>query len=158
MIYKRKIMPSTVVIKAAIEDVFPLLCPERERDWLPGWDYEMVHSNSGLIELGCIFKNSMDEKNVTWICTTYDKKDYEIYFVQYFNSVMVGELGISLSMVDEKITRMEIINTRTALNEEGNKFVEEHSEKDMTEFWNKAGKMIEYYLENGKMIELKNLL
>lgn len=154
MIYKRKIMPSTVVIKAAIEDVFPLLCPERERDWLPGWDYEMVHSNSGIIELGCIFKNFMDGKKVTWVCTTHDKKDYKIYFIQYFDSVMVGELGLSLSVIDEKTTKMEITNIRTALNEVGNELLEGFSDKDFSEFWNNAGKMIEYYLEHGKMIEL----
>jgi len=157
MIYKRKAMPSTVVIKAAIEDVFPLLCPERERDWLPGWNYEMVHSNSGIIEQGCIFKNFKDGEKIIWICSTYDKKDYKIYFVQYFDSVMVGELGLSLSVIDEKTTKMEIINIRTALNEVGNELLEGFSDKDFSEFWNDAGKMIEYYLENGKMIELKDL-
>ena len=152
MIYKREKMQCTVAIKSGIDDVFPLLCPERERDWLPGWDYEMVHSNSGLIELGCIFKSFAEGKTIDWICTTHNKIDHKIYFIQSFNTDILGELGLSLSVIDDKTTKMEIIQTRTALNEEGNKLVEEHSEKDMAEFWNKAGKMIEYYLENGKMI------
>ena len=40
---------------AAPEKVFPLLCPVREADWIPGWQYELVYSESGVAELGCVF-------------------------------------------------------------------------------------------------------
>ena len=34
--------------------VFPLLCPVRETDWVPGWQYRMIYSLSGM-EAGCVF-------------------------------------------------------------------------------------------------------
>lgn len=44
-------------IEAPPARVFPLLCPVREADWLEGWGeiVEMVHSDSGLAEDGCVF-------------------------------------------------------------------------------------------------------
>lgn len=41
--------------------VFPLLCPVREREWLPGWQADIVHSTSGLVEEGCIFRSQAEE-------------------------------------------------------------------------------------------------
>ena len=40
---------------ASPERVFPLLCPVREADWIPGWRYKLIYSESGVAELGCIF-------------------------------------------------------------------------------------------------------
>ena len=41
-------------IEAAPDKIFPLLDPVREKEWLDGWEYEMIYSNSGLGENGCI--------------------------------------------------------------------------------------------------------
>jgi hypothetical protein len=35
---------------AAPEKVFPLLCPVREGDWLPGWKYRLIY---------CVFSASL---------------------------------------------------------------------------------------------------
>ena len=36
--------------------VFPLLCPVREVDWIPGWTTDWVISQSGVAEQNCIFQ------------------------------------------------------------------------------------------------------
>jgi len=35
--------------------VFPLLCPVRERDWLEGWEADILYAPSGHAEPGCVF-------------------------------------------------------------------------------------------------------
>jgi len=40
---------------AAPEDIFPLLCPTREYDWIPHWACKLIHSGSGFAELDCLF-------------------------------------------------------------------------------------------------------
>lgn len=42
-------------LPAPPEEVFPLLCPVRERGWLAGWEARLVHSASGFAEPGCVF-------------------------------------------------------------------------------------------------------
>ena len=46
----------TQSINGTPEQVFPLLCPVRETDWIPGWTTDWVISNSGLAERGCILQ------------------------------------------------------------------------------------------------------
>ena len=41
--------------KGTVEEVFPLLCPKREEEWIPGWECETIWSKSGYNEEGAIF-------------------------------------------------------------------------------------------------------
>jgi uncharacterized protein YndB with AHSA1/START domain len=52
-------------VAAPPERVFPLLCPVREREWVPGWHADILHSTSGVAELGCVFRT--EEPSTTWI-------------------------------------------------------------------------------------------
>jgi hypothetical protein len=42
----------TIHVKATIEEVFPLLCPKREEEWIPGWECETIWSTTGYNEEG----------------------------------------------------------------------------------------------------------
>jgi hypothetical protein len=59
-------------IDASPEEVFPLLCPEREKAWLPGWDYRMIHSASGVAERGAVFETPHAQGRTTWLVTEYE--------------------------------------------------------------------------------------
>lgn len=52
--------------------LFPLLCPTTELDWLPRWNCELLHSESGFMELNCIFKTTYFGVAEVWVCTRYD--------------------------------------------------------------------------------------
>lgn len=40
--------------------VFPLLCPVREAEWVPDWKYQLIYSQSGFAEEGCVFTTPND--------------------------------------------------------------------------------------------------
>lgn len=42
-------------LPAAPDQVFPLLCPVREAEWIPGWTADLVWSRSGFAEAGAVF-------------------------------------------------------------------------------------------------------
>ena len=53
--------------------VFDLLCPVKEAEWLDGWDYTLLHSESGLAEEGCVFLSRQEgEKDTIWMITKRD--------------------------------------------------------------------------------------
>jgi hypothetical protein len=89
---------------AAPEKVFPLLCPVREADWLPGWQYRLIYSDSGVAELGCVFttpnppgsasQGQSDE--TTWIVTDYDPAALRIAYVWIKPDHIITELRIQL--------------------------------------------------------------
>ena len=47
------------MLKGTPDDIFPLLCPVREYEWLETWQCEMIYTKSGFTELDCIFKTSL---------------------------------------------------------------------------------------------------
>ena len=66
-------------INATPEKVFPLLCPVREADWLDGWQYSMIYSESGLVEEGAVFSTPCEgEEDTVWIVTKHDPQKHEM--------------------------------------------------------------------------------
>lgn len=59
-------------IDAAPEQVFPLLCPEREKEWLPGWNSHMIYSVSGVAELGAVFETTHGPGSTLWMITRHE--------------------------------------------------------------------------------------
>lgn len=47
--------------------VFPLLCPEREKEWIPGWEARMIHSQSGFAEPGAVFATPHADGEALWV-------------------------------------------------------------------------------------------
>ena len=59
--------------KATVEEVFPLLCPKKEEEWIPGWECETIWSKSGYNEEGAIFRTTKPyDTELYWITLQYD--------------------------------------------------------------------------------------
>lgn len=65
------------------ENVFPLLCPVREYEWIPTWECKIVYTDSGYAELGCVFITDFGDSGgaETWVVCSYEK-DRLIGFVK----------------------------------------------------------------------------
>jgi hypothetical protein len=154
---------------ASPERVFPLLCPVREAEWIPGWQYTLTYSDSGVAELGCIFttrdpavesekyssgSNQRDPNSpeTTWICVDYDPGAFRIAYVWIKPGRVATELRIQLSRAQDGDTRSHIRFQYTGLSADGNREVQGY---DRTWFeakmrgWETA---INHYLKTGKMI------
>ncbi|MDP3177183.1 MAG: SRPBCC family protein [Spirochaetaceae bacterium] len=83
-------------LDARADDVFPLLCPIKEYDWLPGWSCEMVYSASGVAEKDAVFRTRerLGHKAV-WTTITYEPP----LFIEYLVVMGLGavmRLGVRL--------------------------------------------------------------
>lgn len=59
---------------ASIDEIFPLLCPKREEEWIPGWECETLWSKSGYNEAGAIFRTAKPYgTELFWNTLQYDK-------------------------------------------------------------------------------------
>lgn len=140
-------------IKASPAVVFTLLCPVREADWLFGWDYKLIYSESGFAEEGGVFTSSHGgEKDTIWLITKRDENNKEIEFVRITPESRVAKLVISVEEAKDGNSIVNISYTYTALNENGNRFIEELSEEKFIEamkFWENS---MNYYLKTGKKL------
>ena len=139
---------------AAPKEVFPLLCPVREKDWLDGWDYTMIHSVSGLIEEGCVFSTPHHgQQDTIWYVTVYDKINFKIEFVRVTPEEEVVRINIGLAGKDNGTTTSTITYQYTALNEKMNEWLKTQfgdSFRESMIWWEKA---INHYLRTGEMLK-----
>ncbi len=82
--------------------IFPLLCPVREAEWLPGWQAEVLHSNSGFAELGCVFlTQDEDGYERVWTISRHDPVAGALQFVQFMAGLCVIRLDIQLEAMGQ---------------------------------------------------------
>jgi hypothetical protein len=105
-------------IHAAPKQVFPLLCPEREKEWLPGWDARMIHSASGVAERGAVFETRNDAGRTLWVVTEYDPPR-RVAFARWQPDGLVVHIEISLGRQHGGHTAVCICYTYTAADEAG---------------------------------------
>lgn len=128
-------------IAATPERVFPLLCPEREKQWLPGWDARWIHSSSGLAEAGAVFatRDAGSAAEVIWVVTAHRPPAF-LQFVRWHPGAMVVELQLDLQPAGDAPgeTWLDICYTFTALSQAGAARIEamtdEQWQQQMT-FW-----------------------
>ena len=142
---------------ASPDKVFPLLCPVREKDWLDGWDYEMIHSVTGLAEKDCVFSTfGQGQEKTIWHITQHNQVNHSIEFVRFTPNLNVVKININLEGRQDGNTETLIKYQYTGLNEDQNNFIEDELEESFTvsmQWWEKA---INYYLETGEMLKLES--
>lgn len=151
---KRVIHQFTQTNCAPPEKVFPLLCAVREAEWVPGWDYRLIYSNSGIAECGCVFITANEGgTETTWIVTDHDPAAFKIAFVWVNPGFVAAQISIRLHATSSNQTAALISYTYTGLSENGNREVErydrvwfEHKMRD----WERA---INHYLRTGQKID-----
>ena len=140
-------------INASSSDVFTLICPVREAEWLSGWDYELIYSVSRVAEEGCVFTSKQKgEKDTIWLITKRDEANKETEFARITPESRVAKLNISVEDADEGASLVNITYVITALNESGNKFIEELTEAKFNEnmaFWEKS---MNHFIQTGKQL------
>ena len=112
-------------IHAGPEAVFPLLCPVREHEWVPGWATDWVISASGVAEEGCVFQTpgEGDLPPAVWVVTEHDPGTFHVAMVKTQPGYLVTRLQIDLAP-DGGDTLSTISYEYTALGPEGEDFVE----------------------------------
>lgn len=128
--------------------VFPLLCPERQKDWLDGWSYEMKYSESGLIEQDCIFYTSTDSQTKdVWVVSFYDIVDRQIEFLRVSPEACVIKINMTVKDIKDQQAETEIIYTYTALNPRRAFFLEHYMEPLLQKSVNMWGESLNRFLE-----------
>lgn len=74
VISPRRTFEQVARLEAPPGEVFPLLCPVREYDWIPAWRCELLYTASGVAEEGCLFRTAAPDGSggMTWVVTRYE--------------------------------------------------------------------------------------
>jgi hypothetical protein len=134
-------------------EIFPLLCPVREKEWLQDWEYKMIYSESGFAEKGCIFETNNNYGSYQWIVTKHDKDSHEIQFIKVRANDIYVIIDIELTEKSERVILCNIQYTFIPLeNEVAEIMYRENTEEAFNEHMKKWEDSLNYYLKNAKML------
>jgi hypothetical protein len=141
-------------LNSSPDKVFPLLCPTKEYDWIETWKCDLIFSDSGLAEPDCIFKtNFPSEGEETWITDRIEPNKI-IQFIRVSEHQVI-RFCISLTDNRNDTTTAKWEQTITALNKEGNLYVENCSIPEFEKKIKGLEMMINHYLNTGEMYRTK---
>lgn len=152
----RVVRSFTQRIEARPDDVFPLLCPVREGEWLDGWadQVAMIHSESGVAEDGCVFRTRPSGRPETiWMVTRHDPVERIVEFARVTTGLVATRLRIQVEGQGDGSSRVHVAYTFTPLGPEGRAFVEEsHSAASFREdmAWWEAS--MNHWLRSGRIL------
>jgi len=149
---RRKKRCYTQTIHAEPRKVFPLLCPVRELEWVPGWSPDWVRSDSGFAEEGCVFQTPGEPAPAIWVVTRCDPKNYRVEMIKVTPGHTVGRIEISLEAAGDSGTRARVCYEFTAIGPAGDQFIEEFTEQWYERFMQGWERAINHYLETGAPI------
>ena len=137
-------------IEASAVEVFPLLCPVREVEWLEGWTFSPVYLESGLIELGGVFTTrGADGTDTVWVTTKHDRERGIVEFTRFTHNTTVCVLQIVVTPGGATRSFVDITYTYTSLGVDGDRFLDSWTEEaflSAVTFWEKS---MNHFLKTG---------
>lgn len=154
---ERVVKSYTMNLFAPPVDVFPLLCPVRESEWIEPWSCKMVYSASGLAENNAVFTTDFASQGgaETWVVCRYEK-DRAIEFIRLAPGFKVNRLDVILAAAGESTTAVWT-HTYTGLSEAGNQWIRALSDETFQLEKAALEKMLNHYLSTGAMLKMADL-
>lgn len=116
--------------------VFPLLCPVRETEWVPGWAPVAIFTRSGYAEPDCVFITGEEETEpeTIWVITERDEVAFRLEMIKVTPGMTVGRIRIALEPDGEMGSIATVTYSYTAMSADGERFIYAYSEEFFKEF------------------------
>ncbi len=163
------VQKNRMIIKAARDKIFPLFCPVREEEWIPGWDksiYENTYTKSGFVEKYSIFKENSQRKFLfgekcitTWVTTVYEPEKYRQDFTIIYGDFAILNRSFRLDEIDTQRTLIKNTDTVIFLKQPLKGIRRRIFTIKLTAM--KFGLfmiLVKYYAEKDKMLKIPNIL
>ena len=137
--------------KAAVEEVFPLLCPKREEEWIPGWKCETIWSNTGYNEEGAIFKTTRPYgTELYWTTLQYDIRSKIVDFLITAPRLYMFRFKIKVEEIGNGGLSITFTQIFTSISEEGNILLKGYESEDFNERLKQLERFMNSYLEENR--------
>lgn len=123
-------------INRPVDEVFPLLSPEGETLWVPGWKYENLSGSPDLHEDYVFLTRDHDHASseALWIVKRYEPGNHHVQFYKVEPGDKVGVVSVTCKSSGADETRVQVTYSYTGLSEKGNEFVESFTREAYYEF------------------------
>lgn len=140
-------------VPAMILEIFPLLCPKKEEEWIPGWECEVISSKSGCNEENAIFRTRKPYgTGLIWHTLAYDLEARRVDFFITASHLYNFRFKIRLSESGENGTKLMFSQEFFSISEEGTVLIEQYRNEDFQARLLKLGEFMTRYLKEKRTI------
>lgn len=137
-------------LDAPIDRVFPLLSPEGETLWVPGWRYTPLVDAHPLAEDGVFLTEGHDHgaAEAIWLVKRYEPERHHVTYYKIEPEEKVGVVDVRCRALSDARTEVEVGYRYTALAPAGEVFVAEFSAEAYADFMAEWRRLMEAYFES----------
>lgn len=140
-------------VSAPPDEVFPLLCPVREFEWLSGWDCTLIHSTSGLAEQGAVFTTQAEGEPLTvWTINRHDPQARVIAFVCVTPGSRVRVLEITVAEAPAGGSDLTWSHTFTTLGPAGEAFLDAYPAEVYRHHMDFLARSLQHFCRTGERL------
>lgn len=152
-----------IVVRGDADACFALACPVAELDWIDGWQFHLLYSDSGRNEEDCTFIEAASgfavhrvaRCDTYWYTTLYDRVARRFHAVLLSDDFIVGKFTCEVDALGPGNCRMRWTLTDSGLSEAGNRIILE------SDFETRVANMLSFlansakqYTETGTVLRL----
>lgn len=134
------------------DEVFPLLCPVREADWIDGWNPSLVITGSGAGEQDCVFLTGSADGDAIWYIVARSAEQHRLELIKITPGVTACRCTIQLRAA-EGGSEADVTYMHTSLGPRGDAFVEAFTEASYLAFMREWERRLNHYLTTGKILK-----
>jgi hypothetical protein len=136
---------------ASPAQVFPLLCPVREADWIDGWDPPLILSYSGVCEPDCVFLTPATPYDAIWYVTQHKPESWFVEMIKITPDVTACKLTIQVRPADSG-SEAVVTYCHTSLGPQGDALVASFTEEYYKQFMLEWESRINHFLSHGEAL------
>lgn len=145
-------------IHGPIDEVFSLLCPTREHEWIEAWTQSgsgrLFYSDSGYNEKYCVFESKIVPLwgPEIWVTSQHDPENHTIQFVRVQPETMVVVSDVALEALPDGTTQYRLRDTMTALTPAGAAILSAMSQEAFEMHMSVLGETLDHFCSTGEML------
>jgi hypothetical protein len=137
-----------IYCQASIQQVFSLLCPKREEEWIPGWECQTLWSKSGYNEEGAIFKTAKPYgTELYWVTLQYDIANRIVDFLITAPHLFMMRYIITVDAKEADRLAITFNQTFTSVSDEGDICIDRYQQEDLQARLNALKEYLQKFLD-----------
>ena len=154
-----------VLINAPAQSIFPLACPVGELKWIDNWRFDLIYSESGINETGCVFLEPssalsmlrLPNADTYWTCNRFDTEQHVFEAVWITRDLTIANWVLRMTDLGGGRTRVAWDLAYTGLGEAGNRLIEEAGlDRRMKRGLEFLATALKHYVETGELYRLSS--
>ena len=160
---RREHVTHEMTISGDIDECFLLACPVAELKWIDGWEFDLIYSQSGRNETGCVFAEPssglsmlrMPGASTVWYTTRYDTERHVFQALWMTRDLTIANWEIRMTDLGGGQTRVRWSLAYVGLGEAGNRLLNEAGlDQRMKRGLRFLATSLKHYVETGELYRL----